>query len=183
MTASSSTSPHRSPDSSPVPDPLSALPPRIVFYDGVCGFCDASIRWLRARDRDARLCFAPLQGATAAIVRRAFAGFPTDIDTIVYFRPKLRPDSSFRPKRPGFFRPRLRPGEPADREILLRSAAIFALIAEMGGPWRLVGWLRWLPRPLTDFAYRTFAKNRYRWFGVIDACDIPTPEERLRLLP
>ena len=175
MTASPSTSPLPSRD--PSSDPIATLPPRIVFYDGVCSFCDASVRWLR--ERDPKLYFAPLQGETAAIVRRAFAAFPTDIDTIVYLRPKLRP-GSFRPKRPDT---RPEAGEPAEREILLRSAGMFALIAELGGPWRLVGWLRFLPRPLTDLAYRTFAKNRYRWFGVLDACDIPTPEERLRLLP
>ena len=48
---------------------MTAPPARIVLYDGVCGFCNGSVRWLIARDRDARLHYAPLQGETAAALR------------------------------------------------------------------------------------------------------------------
>ena len=46
-----------------------ALPPRIVLFDGVCVFCERSVGWLLKHDRDRRLHFAPLQGATAAALR------------------------------------------------------------------------------------------------------------------
>ncbi|MFI5261814.1 MAG: DCC1-like thiol-disulfide oxidoreductase family protein [Candidatus Limnocylindrales bacterium] len=38
----------------------------IVLYDAECGFCAATTRWLRRRDRDARLTFLPLQAARQA---------------------------------------------------------------------------------------------------------------------
>ena len=149
----------------PQPDPaegLSELPARIVFFDGVCAFCDRSVLWLIERDTEARLHFAPLQGQTAEIVRRAFPNrFPDDIDTIVY----------------------LRPGDgPGGREISLRSAAALDLCdeVEVSGKW--VALLRWLPRLLADFGYRLFAAHRYRLFGKLDTCDIPTAGERARLL-
>ncbi len=142
---------------------LSQLPPRIVFFDGVCAFCDSAILWLIERDPDARLHFAPLQGQTAEVVRRIFPDrFPADIDTMVYLRPGDGPDG---------------------RQISLRSAAAFDLCDEIGGPWKWVARLRWVPRFLTDLAYRLFATNRYRMFGKLDACDIPSPEDRARLLP
>ena len=142
-------------------DDLASLPARIVFFDGVCAFCDGAVRWLRARDPAGRFHFAPLQGETAARLRRAFpAEFPTAIDTLVYV------------ERRG-----------ADTRIDLRSDAVFRLCEELGGGWQAVAWLRALPRWLTDFGYRVFAHSRYRLFGRMDACDVPTPGQRERLLP
>jgi predicted DCC family thiol-disulfide oxidoreductase YuxK len=164
--SASAHAPSSSSEPAPAHDSLATLPDRIVFFDGACAFCDESVRWLRARDPEARLHFAPLQGETAARVRRAFPGrFPTDIDTIVYLRPVLRS------------------GGGKERELLLRSAAIFALLAELGGAWRWLALLRFLPRALTDLGYGFFARHRYRWFGTLEACDLPTPDERLRELP
>jgi predicted DCC family thiol-disulfide oxidoreductase YuxK len=39
-----------------------------------------------------------------------------------------------------------------------------------------------VPRPLRDFAYRAFARNRYRLFGRSEVCLVPTPELRRRFL-
>jgi len=33
-----------------------------------------------------------------------------------------------------------------------------------------------------DGVYRWFARHRYRWFGKVDACRVPTPELRARFL-
>ena len=141
---------------------LEDLPPRIVFFDGVCTFCDGAVRWLMDRDPDAKLRYAPLQGATAETVRTAFPGtFPVDIDTMVYLRPGPH-------------------GAPA---LLLRSRAIFAVLRELGGAWGwLGGALALLPQPFTDWGYHHFVRNRYRWFGKMDACRVPTAEDRERSL-
>ena len=140
---------------------LASLPGRIVFFDGVCAFCDGAVRWLRARDPAGRFHFAPLQGETASILRRAFpAEFPADVDTLVYVERSA-----------------------AGTRIAQRSEAVFRLCEELGGGWRNVARLRSLPRWLTDLGYRAFAHSRYRVFGRMDACDIPTPGERERLLP
>lgn len=37
----------------------------IVFFDGECGLCDLSVRFLLKRDKKNRFLFAPLQGETA----------------------------------------------------------------------------------------------------------------------
>jgi predicted DCC family thiol-disulfide oxidoreductase YuxK len=140
---------------------LASLPPRIVFFDGICPFCDGAVRWLVDRDPSGRFHFAPLQGETAARLRSAFPGeFPAEVDTMAYV------------ERRG-----------SDTHIALRSQAVFRLCEELGGGWRVVAWLRALPRWLTDFGYRAFASNRYRMFGHVDACAVPTPEQRERLLP
>ena len=144
-------------------DDLSDLPPYVVLYDGVCGLCHRGVRALMGLDRDRLLHFAPLQGETAATVRAGFPDrFPVDIDTFVY----LEPGDDF-----------------AGRRIHLRSEAVFALADDLGGELRWITRFRWLPRWLTDLAYRLFASNRYRMFGKLEACDVPTPADRARLLP
>jgi predicted DCC family thiol-disulfide oxidoreductase YuxK len=96
-------------------------------------------------------------------VRRAFpARFPAAIDTMVYLHPGTK---------------------STGRQVSLRSAAAFEVSRELEGPWKWASRLHWLPRPLTDLVYRLFGACRYRLFGKLDACRIPTPEQRDRLLP
>ena len=46
-------------------DVPAAIPQPVVLYDGTCGLCHRSVRWLMKRDRR-RLWYAPLQGETFA---------------------------------------------------------------------------------------------------------------------
>jgi predicted DCC family thiol-disulfide oxidoreductase YuxK len=133
------------------------LPPRLVLFDGVCGFCDRAIRWLIERDRCERLHFAPLQGKTAAALRRRHPEIPEGVDTLVYVEI-----------------------DAAGERVHLRSDAVFRIVAQITGPWRRLVWLRRLPRPLTDAGYRLFARCRYRLFGKFDTCPTPHPGERAR---
>ena len=62
------------------------------------------------------------------------------------------------------------------------SSAVFALAKLLRG-WPKLLLIFWvIPRPLTDFVYRAFAKNRYKWFGKSDTCMIPSPEMKARMV-
>jgi predicted DCC family thiol-disulfide oxidoreductase YuxK len=136
---------------------VTAPPARIVLYDGVCGFCNGSVRWLAAHDRDARLHYAPLQGETAAALRARHPEIPTALETIAYVE--------------------------EDGRVSMQSAAVFRVLRELPAPWRWIAALRGLlPRALWDAAYRAFARRRYRWFGRLEACPIPPPALRARIL-
>lgn len=136
---------------------MTAPPARIVLYDGVCGFCNGSVRWLAAHDRDARLHYAPLQGETAAALRARHPKIPTELETIAYVE--------------------------EDGRISMQSAAVFRVLRELPAPWRWIAALRpLLPRTVWDAAYRAFARRRYRWFGRLEACPIPPPALRARIL-
>jgi predicted DCC family thiol-disulfide oxidoreductase YuxK len=137
-----------------------ALPPRLVLFDGVCNFCDGAIRWLVEHDPDERLSFSPLQGETSARLRSEHPEIPAELETLVFVTTIN-----------GVSR------------VFLRSDAIWRVCAELAGPWRLLAWLRWLPRGLREFGYRQFARRRYRWFGQLEACRIPDPRERERFWP
>ena len=140
-------------------DPMT-LPPRLVLYDGVCAICNRAVQDLLKIDRAGRLRFAPLQGETAAEVRRRHPEIPPNLDSIIYVettdqgeRVSWWSEATFR---------------IADA-VEMRSAALASL--------------RWLPRWLTDLGYRVFARVRYRVFGKFDVCPIPSPEVRARFLP
>jgi predicted DCC family thiol-disulfide oxidoreductase YuxK len=122
--------------------------------------CDASVRWLLARDRRSALRFAPLEGEVATAVRARHPGLPPIDETMVLVETPETPDERVR----------------------VRSDAALAILAKLGGLWRATAALRLVPPPLRDLVYRFVARRRLAWFGRLDACRIPTPEERARFL-
>jgi predicted DCC family thiol-disulfide oxidoreductase YuxK len=141
-------------------DPLEGLPERIVLFDGVCVVCNGSVDWLLRHDVHGRLCFAPLQGVTAARLRAALPGeIPDGLESIVYVD---------------------RCGTTA--QVFLRTRALRRILEALGGGPGL-SLLRVVPAPIADLAYRLFARARYALFGRRETCRIPAAEERLRFLP
>ncbi len=64
-----------------------------------------------------------------------------------------------------------------------KSEAALRSLEGLGGPWKLLRPLRFIPVFVRDAVYDFVAKNRYRWFGKRETCRLPTPEERDRFLP
>jgi len=133
-----------------------ALPSRLVLFDGTCGLCDRSVQWMLEHDAEHVLRYAPLQGETAGRLRQCWRDeFPEGLESVVLV------DST---------------GE--ETVVLTRSRAVLAILEALGAtPWRL-RILRLIPRPLLDLAYRGIARLRYRVFGQYDACRMPSAEER-----
>ena len=61
-------------------DPQSEANHAIVLFDGVCNLCDASVRFIVARDRHDRIRFAALQSATGRSIAAEF-GISGDLST------------------------------------------------------------------------------------------------------
>ena len=135
----------------------------LVIFDGHCGLCNRSVRWLLARDLQDRLRFVASESAQVA-EWLALCGFgepgPAS-GTILVVRDL---------------------GRPAER-ILARSNAILALLGELPRPWPAVAAvLGWIPRPLRDLAYRLVARWRYSLWGRLETCPLPTAADRKRFL-
>lgn len=128
----------------------------LVLYDGDCGFCAKSVRWILAHERDHDLRFAPLQGATAAELRRRHPQIPETIESVVYV---------------------------AGGRAHLRSKALLHLARHLRAPWRWAHAVRWFPGAVLDLGYRLVAAVRYRIWGRADACQLVTPAQRARFLP
>ncbi|MBK1875643.1 thiol-disulfide oxidoreductase DCC family protein [Pelagicoccus mobilis] len=121
----------------------------IVFFDGVCGFCNKSVDLLIRLDDDEVLRFAPLQGDTAKSVlsdaRRE------NLDTICFFD-----------------------GD----SVFTKTRALLEIGRAIGGGLQLSYPLVVVPARLRDPVYDWVAERRYRWFGKSDSCRMPSPEER-----
>ena len=132
----------------------------LVLYDGVCGLCDRSVKFLLPRDKHRRLTFAPLQSALAQDILKRH-GLPLTFESFV-----------------------LVTGHHSDDEkVYRRSQAALRVLALLGGRYRLVAGLGQLfPTFFADWVYRLVARHRYRWFGKYDACVLPSPETRERFL-
>jgi len=70
----------------------------------------------------------------------------------------------------------------SEGEVMIKSDAALALAKHLRGGWRFLRVFRYVPRPVRDWAYGIFARNRYRWFGRYDSCMVPSPEIRSRFI-
>lgn len=113
--------------------------PLTVFYDGTCGFCHRSVRFLLKEDRSGlTLRFAPLQGQSfaAAVPEAQRAGLP---DSIVV-------------REPG-------------GALRVRSAGALLIGGALGGLWRpLAALARLMPPLLRDAVYDRIARVRGHFF-------------------
>jgi predicted DCC family thiol-disulfide oxidoreductase YuxK len=126
-----------------------------IFYDGGCGLCHWSVRFVLARDRGGAFRFAPLDSAALRStapeeVRKALQG------TFVV--------------------------RTFDGRLLTRSAAALHVGRRLGGVWRLLAGVGALiPAAVLDRGYDTIARNRHRLFRTPQGvCPVVPPALRAR---
>ena len=127
----------------------------VLFFDGVCKFCNGAVQAVLKHDSRGVVRFAPLQSESG---RRLFADHPelAGIDSVIFVE--------------------------EDGRVSARSEAALRVALRVGGWWRILLVGRLLPRAFRDWLYDAFAKRRYRLFGKHDACMIPSPEARSRFV-
>lgn len=138
------------------PDWLKAKPKQsgMLYFDGVCGMCNGVVNFMMAEDRHHSLRFAPLQGETAK--GNVEAKYLENLSTIIYqYKGKTYSESD----------------------------AIIRALGSLGGMYKLMYVFKLVPKFIRDKVYGFISKNRYKWFGKKDACRMPTPEEREKMLP
>ena len=127
----------------------------VLFFDGVCNFCNSTVNLIIRLDKKAVFKFAPLQSETARQMLSAH-DYPADeIKSVVLV---------------------------CDAKLYEKSDAALQICKHLGGFWRFLRIFTIIPRPIRDGIYDLIAKNRYSWFGKKDQCMIPTPEVRERFL-
>lgn len=151
----------------------------LVVYDGHCGFCNRSIRWFLRRDKLDRLRFAASDSEKVAevLARHGFVAAESE--------------QAMPPRERGADPQQITPSTilvlsdvgTETEQLLTRSTAVIAMLRELPPPWPVVAAaLRLIPRPLRDFGYRIVARLRYRIWGRLESCPIPTTEERTHFL-
>jgi predicted DCC family thiol-disulfide oxidoreductase YuxK len=69
-----------------------------------------------------------------------------------------------------------------DGQVFLRSDATLRIARTLTWPWSLAGVFLVIPRPLRDAVYRVVAAIRHRIAGKSNACEVPPPELRERMI-
>ena len=140
--------------------PLFRPPYPVLLYDGVCSFCNSTVKFVLKHDHRGSMRFAALQSGYAYDLLQSRPDL-RNIDTVVLYEPGE---------------------ENSEGRFFTRSKAALRIVSYLGGLWSLCAVLYVVPRPIRDYLYDTFARYRYRWFGKYDTCPIPSPEVRSRFL-
>jgi predicted DCC family thiol-disulfide oxidoreductase YuxK len=130
----------------------------VLLYDGLCGFCNATVQFILRNERRHFLRFAALQGGFAAGVITRHPDL-AQVDSLVWVE-----------------------GEGALEVARVRSDAALTVAAYLGGWWRFWQIFRLIPRVVRDAMYDLLARNRFRFFGRHDTCPVPASEVRARFV-
>jgi len=128
---------------------------RVILFDGVCNLCNSSINFLIDRDPKAKFRLASLQSDFAAKLLPRFNVDPTKVDSVAFY---------------------------VNGKLYQRSRAVLEIAKRMRRGWPLFYVFIIIPGFLRDAIYNWIARNRYKWFGQMDACRMPTPELKSRFL-
>jgi predicted DCC family thiol-disulfide oxidoreductase YuxK len=126
----------------------------VILFDGTCAFCERSVRLIATRD-NGYFRFGASQNAEGRALLEQFGTSREATKSIILIE-----------------------GE----RIYLRSEAVLRIAARMHAPWKYARVLLWVPRPIRDLVYNFVAAVRMRIAGTSNACEIPPPEIRQRLI-
>lgn len=126
----------------------------IVLFDGRCAFCERSVRFIANRDHG-HFKFGASQNEAGRQLLERFNTTREATRSIILIE--------------------------GDR-LYLRSDAVLRIVRHMRAPWRYFAIFLIVPRPLRDLVYRLVAAVRIRLAGESNACEIPPPEIRSRLI-
>ena len=120
----------------------------IIFFDGICVFCDSFINFVVKRDKKKLFKLCHLQSDLAQSLAEK-NNFIIDKNSLILLQ---------------------------DGKVFNKSSAVIAIIKKLGGPWIAISLLLLIPKIIRDFFYDYFGNNRYRWFGKKESCTVNTKE-------
>lgn len=127
----------------------------VVLFDGVCNLCNGAVNWLIDHDSKNVLRYASLQSAYGQQVVAKHNLQGEYLNTILLVE-----------------------GD----KIYERSTAVLRTLKNIGGIWSLLYVFIVVPAFIRNAVYNFVSRNRYRWFGKLDACRIPTPALKAKFL-
>lgn len=125
----------------------------IVLFDGQCHFCDASVQFIIKRDPQVYFQFASLQSDVGKELLARYHVPPTDSIVLV-----------------------------ENESYYVQSTAALKIARRLQGGWRFAYLFIVVPASIRNIAYNIIAKNRYKWFGKKEVCELPSADVRQRFL-
>jgi len=128
---------------------------RIILFDGVCNFCDASVQFMIKRDPSGKFKYTPLQSEVGQKILAENRLSAAEFDSIILSE---------------------------NGKIYKKSTAALRIAKELSGLWPFLYLFIIVPPFIRNAVYDFVAANRYKWYGKKEACMVPSPEVRSRFI-
>lgn len=125
----------------------------IWLFDSVCVLCNSAISTALRYERAPTIEFVSIHSSDGRAIAKQYNIDPDDPDTFLF----------------------LDNGRPH-----VQSDGVIALSKHMRAPFSWICFGVILPKAFRDALYDLVARNRYRLFGKLDTCRVPTDAERAR---
>jgi len=121
----------------------------VIFFDGVCNLCNASVQFAIKHDKKNVFKFTALQGAYAKKILPQFSVDLNKIDSIILIE---------------------------NEQLYTKSTAALKIARRLSGLWPMLYVFIIIPKFIRDWFYDFIAKNRYKFWGKQESCWVPTPD-------
>lgn len=126
---------------------------KVIFFDGVCSLCNSGVNFVIKNDPKSLFHFAPLSSELFKDISLEKNLPPLD-SVVLYDKGKL----------------------------FYKSRAVLEVAKRLRRGYPLLYSLIIVPPFIRNFIYDYLASRRYKWFGKLESCRLPTKEESLRFL-
>jgi predicted DCC family thiol-disulfide oxidoreductase YuxK len=127
----------------------------VVLFDGTCAFCERAVIFIARRDSGGYFRFGASQTPEAAALLALYGLKRETARSLILIE---------------------------GGQAYLRSTAALRIAAKLPAPWSWCRAALGVPRPLRDGVYRIVAAVRHRLAGRSNACEVPPPEIRERII-
>src|SRR6185503_7896085 len=127
----------------------------IVLFDGTCAFCERSVIFIAKRDPSGYFRFGASQTPAAEVLLTRYGVARATARSLILIE---------------------------EDRVYLRSTASLRIASRLTFPWSLLRVFLLVPVPIRDMVYRGVAAIRHGLAGRSNACEIPPPEIRRRLI-
>ena len=127
----------------------------VVLFDGECAFCRGAVSFIATRDPAGYFRFGASQSPEAAALLAPLGVRRDTARSIILIE---------------------------NGQAYLRSTASLRIARRLRWPWSWAGALLIVPRPIRDAVYALVAAVRHRLAPRVEACALPPPEIRARMI-
>ncbi|HXN06243.1 MAG TPA: DCC1-like thiol-disulfide oxidoreductase family protein [Nitrospiria bacterium] len=127
----------------------------LILFDETCNLCIGSVIFVIKRDPHKQFKLAPMQSPLGQMLLKDL-NFPLDqFKTFVFI---------------------------SEGRYFTKSTAVLMVIKRLKFPWAILYALTIIPKPIRDLIYSLIARNRHRLFGKSEACRVPNPDFKTRIV-
>lgn len=125
----------------------------LIVFDGYCFLCNNTVKFLLRIDKKEKFLFTHFESDTW---KSLAPSTPFKADSIVYV---------------------------TGNNHYIQSEAVLKILSELGYPWKVLNFIKFIPFNWREKLYRLIARNRYHIFGKRETCSVPGPRYSHRFLP